>query len=82
MGGAIPQAVNTNIPGGILMLNHEYITVRQLLLSDLPKPEHASVLIEFAGTLAPPCVAEALMRQVGSSKAIPKIERHAEPFKS
>ena len=64
------------------MLNHEYITVRQLLLSDLPKPEHASVLIEFAGTLAPPCVAEALMRQVGSSKAIPKIERHAEPFKS
>lgn len=71
MGGAIPQAMNTNLLGGIIMLNHEYITVRKLLLSDLRKPEHASVLIKFAGTLAPPCVAEALMRQIGKRRTVP-----------
>jgi hypothetical protein len=64
MVGAIPQAVNTKILRGIIMLNHKYNIVRNLALTDLSNPAYQAVLLEYAQKLAPPCVAEALMQRL------------------
>ncbi|GFZ63083.1 hypothetical protein ALP33_02190 [Pseudomonas amygdali pv. lachrymans] len=44
------------------MSERDYNTVRNLHLSQLSDPKYLHLLREFAGHMAPPCVAEALMK--------------------
>ena len=44
------------------MSEHEYNTVRRLPISKLTDPKYLYLLRKFAGDLAPPCVAEALIK--------------------
>lgn len=44
------------------MSEREYNTVRNLPLCQLSDPKYLYLLREFAGHMAPPCVAEALMK--------------------
>ena len=46
------------------MLNHQYTTVRNLPLSEIYNPKHLEALLEYAGELDPPCVAEGLMNRL------------------
>ncbi|AVB17826.1 hypothetical protein B7R56_25635 [Pseudomonas savastanoi pv. retacarpa] len=48
--------------GGKIMSERDYNTVRNLHLSQLSDPKYLHLLREFAGHMAPPCVAEALMK--------------------
>jgi hypothetical protein len=43
------------------MSKREYNTIRQMAICDLANPKYLQLLREYAGELAPPCVAEALM---------------------
>lgn len=43
------------------MSKREYNTIRQMAISELANPKHLQLLLEYAGELAPPCVAEAIM---------------------
>ncbi len=49
-----------------MMSEREYNTVRNLHLSQLSDPKYLYLLREFAGHMAPPCVAEALTRWLDS----------------
>ncbi len=48
------------------MSEREYNTVRNLHLSQLSDPQYLHLLREFAGHMAPPCVAESLTRWLDS----------------
>lgn len=43
------------------MLNPEYIMIRSIAIRDLANPQYLHLVRQFAGELAPPCIAEALM---------------------
>lgn len=43
------------------MSEREYNTIRKMAICDLGNPKHLQLLREFAGELAPPCIAEAIM---------------------
>ncbi|BBI47287.1 hypothetical protein ALQ93_200108 [Pseudomonas syringae pv. pisi] len=44
------------------MSERDYNTVRNLPICQLSDPKYLHLLREFAGHMAPPCVAEALMK--------------------
>ena len=46
------------------MLEAKYTILRNLPLSELANPEYLDILHEFAGELAPACIAEALMQWI------------------
>lgn len=50
------------------MSNRDYTMLLALPISQLAKPRHRRLLREYAGEIAPPCVAEAVMRFLGEAR--------------
>lgn len=46
------------------MLDYEYTRVRNIPLTELHNPEYSAVLIEYAGEMAPACVAESIFQKL------------------